>query len=300
MVTRSSAINTLSSGESDPEKQECRLCQDDERAKDLIVPCNCSGSIKYIHRDCLQKWLNYSLRTGKGTNESTSCTVCGEPYRIIVSRPSVWQYLEHKTSNLNAGKIIQLLQQVFNHLCESCSHVLLCWLLKILALYALVYVSIFTIRFELWHLSNGVSWDELKESVNGTMNNLVITTLGVLFHASMIYSGIIIVKIMSNSRRAHFVRMARSELRLILAMTVAAIISFVVPGYIARSIMWGVLGIDWDSYLIDLGTGRNFASHFLLSTGCLLMSSISIIVTRVTHRDFTSYRKARSVVLPCY
>lgn len=34
----------------------CRCCQDKDPEQDLIAPCNCSGSIKWVHRKCLNKW----------------------------------------------------------------------------------------------------------------------------------------------------------------------------------------------------------------------------------------------------
>ncbi len=37
----------------------CRICYGDEKDIDspLIQPCSCSGTMKYIHFACLQKWL---------------------------------------------------------------------------------------------------------------------------------------------------------------------------------------------------------------------------------------------------
>ena len=39
---------------------QCRicLCEDEGLIDDpLVVPCKCSGSVKYIHFKCLEKWL---------------------------------------------------------------------------------------------------------------------------------------------------------------------------------------------------------------------------------------------------
>lgn len=46
-----------------PEDEDdvCRICRtpgDDESP--LYYPCACSGSIKYVHQDCLLQWLNHS------------------------------------------------------------------------------------------------------------------------------------------------------------------------------------------------------------------------------------------------
>lgn len=50
---------TQSLAQSDEEKEKsCRICLDGEDEKDnpLITPCKCSGSMRYVHRACLDEW----------------------------------------------------------------------------------------------------------------------------------------------------------------------------------------------------------------------------------------------------
>lgn len=35
----------------------CRICHSESPVHDLIIPCNCCGSLKYVHQSCLQNWL---------------------------------------------------------------------------------------------------------------------------------------------------------------------------------------------------------------------------------------------------
>ncbi len=35
--------------------RQCRICLDEED-KDFIAPCKCKGSIKFVHRECLDSW----------------------------------------------------------------------------------------------------------------------------------------------------------------------------------------------------------------------------------------------------
>ena len=37
----------------------CRICylEEETDSNPLIQPCLCSGSLKYIHLDCLKKWI---------------------------------------------------------------------------------------------------------------------------------------------------------------------------------------------------------------------------------------------------
>ncbi|CAD8053603.1 unnamed protein product [Paramecium sonneborni] len=40
----------------------CRICLEQDSLDKLISPCNCDGTIKYIHMDCLKTWLLIKLQ----------------------------------------------------------------------------------------------------------------------------------------------------------------------------------------------------------------------------------------------
>ena len=50
-------------------KKTCRICLNDQLNQEIISPCNCSGSMKYVHKKCLYKWLKV-----KGFN--CKCEIC--------------------------------------------------------------------------------------------------------------------------------------------------------------------------------------------------------------------------------
>ncbi|KAL0908487.1 hypothetical protein M5K25_022984 [Dendrobium thyrsiflorum] len=52
---------------------ECRICQEEDHIKNLENPCACSGSLKYAHRNCVQRWCNE-----KG---DITCEICHENYK---------------------------------------------------------------------------------------------------------------------------------------------------------------------------------------------------------------------------
>lgn len=62
----------------------CRICleSDTEIDNPLITPCKCSGTMKYIHFKCLQKWLKSKLSIKKNAIAITimwkniSCELC--------------------------------------------------------------------------------------------------------------------------------------------------------------------------------------------------------------------------------
>ena len=56
----------------------CCICLDEEDHKDLISPCNCSGSTKYIHRDCLENWRSTNINE----DNYKRCEICHFEYEI--------------------------------------------------------------------------------------------------------------------------------------------------------------------------------------------------------------------------
>jgi len=74
----SSVLPTSSSEEKEVPK--CRVCYDETSSKDnpLIRPCKCSGSMKFIHKLCLQQWRMLSPRS----DHVNKCSVCQQEYRI--------------------------------------------------------------------------------------------------------------------------------------------------------------------------------------------------------------------------
>eukprot|EP00823_Brevimastigomonas_motovehiculus_P009205 TRINITY_DN886_c0_g1_i1.p1 TRINITY_DN886_c0_g1~~TRINITY_DN886_c0_g1_i1.p1 ORF type:complete len:322 (-),score=42.39 TRINITY_DN886_c0_g1_i1:258-1223(-) len=60
------------------DEKQCRICLDMANEQDMIAPCNCRGSAKYVHRSCLDSW-----RATDPTGEAfTTCSVCKYTYRV--------------------------------------------------------------------------------------------------------------------------------------------------------------------------------------------------------------------------
>lgn len=58
---------------------DCRICQEQGDSSDLIVPCACKGSCKYVHRKCLDTWRETD------TDESlTRCPNCHTEYQFDI------------------------------------------------------------------------------------------------------------------------------------------------------------------------------------------------------------------------
>ena len=67
--------NTKGKARSLDEADTCRICRA-EGSKDepLFYPCKCSGSIKFVHQDCLMEWLSHS--------QKKHCELCKTPFRF--------------------------------------------------------------------------------------------------------------------------------------------------------------------------------------------------------------------------
>lgn len=58
----------------------CRLCFESDG--DIIAPCSCKGSSKWIHRNCLDTWR----ASGQNPRAMTHCCECGFQYLLTVRR----------------------------------------------------------------------------------------------------------------------------------------------------------------------------------------------------------------------
>ncbi|KAK9099760.1 hypothetical protein Scep_023190 [Stephania cephalantha] len=64
----------------DPEQPQCRICLDNE-GEDLIAPCYCRGTQKYVHRSCLDHW--------RSTKEGFAFAHCTECKAVFILRANL-------------------------------------------------------------------------------------------------------------------------------------------------------------------------------------------------------------------
>jgi hypothetical protein len=63
--------------EANPGRGPCRICYEYEDAGELIAPCLCKGSSRWIHRDCLDRWRSSGFQRA-----FTNCRECGFQYHL--------------------------------------------------------------------------------------------------------------------------------------------------------------------------------------------------------------------------
>ena len=57
------------------EPDTCRICRGEgSKEEPLFYPCKCSGSIKFVHQNCLMEWLSHS--------QKKHCELCKTPFRF--------------------------------------------------------------------------------------------------------------------------------------------------------------------------------------------------------------------------
>jgi hypothetical protein len=68
----------------------CRVCYEQAEEGSLLHPCKCTGSLKYIHEDCLKTWIVSS----EDQVEQGHCEVCNTSFNIkftVARECSVWK-----------------------------------------------------------------------------------------------------------------------------------------------------------------------------------------------------------------
>lgn len=115
--------------------KECRICIDSEDGSQLLSPCQCSGSLQFVHKKCLLTWIQ--------TRGSTECSICRTHYTctIIIRRIPFLSFMRRELNQVLS----------FVAIVVSFSLILiLCWALSVVSLNRIytsswsVYKGIFT------------------------------------------------------------------------------------------------------------------------------------------------------------
>ncbi|XP_015705770.1 E3 ubiquitin-protein ligase MARCH7 isoform X2 [Coturnix japonica] len=92
----------------DEEGDLCRICQMSSSSADnnLIEPCKCTGSLQYVHQECMKKWLQSKINSGSSLEAVTTCELCKEKLHLNLEDFDIHElYRAHaneQTMNLSA------------------------------------------------------------------------------------------------------------------------------------------------------------------------------------------------------
>ena len=72
----------------DDDENTCRICREGSDEEPLLRPCKCSGSCKFVHRSCLDRWRMEATR--RNPQNASNCEICKSPFTISVSRKTLY------------------------------------------------------------------------------------------------------------------------------------------------------------------------------------------------------------------
>ncbi|KAM8893711.1 E3 ubiquitin-protein ligase MARCHF7 isoform 2-T2 [Spinachia spinachia] len=109
--------------DSDEEEGDlCRICQmgRESASNPLIQPCRCTGSLLYVHQDCIKRWLRSKIGSGTNLEAITTCELCKEKLRLNIDNFDIQElYRTHVQSEYNEFINSGLYLVVLLHFCEQ-------------------------------------------------------------------------------------------------------------------------------------------------------------------------------------
>ncbi|KAG8559863.1 hypothetical protein GDO81_017479 [Engystomops pustulosus] len=101
----------------------CRICQTGvaSPSNPFIEPCKCSGSLQYVHQDCMKKWLHAKINSGSNLEMITTCELCKEKLNLNLEDFDIQElYRAHANERAEYEFISSgLYLVVLLHLCEQ-------------------------------------------------------------------------------------------------------------------------------------------------------------------------------------
>jgi hypothetical protein len=87
-----SVMNIGEEGSHLPEVPSCRFCWSSttEQGNPLISSCQCAGTVRFIHYNCLKKWLDAKKNMKTNDNftsifwKSFECEICKKAYPLMI------------------------------------------------------------------------------------------------------------------------------------------------------------------------------------------------------------------------
>ncbi|RUS15003.1 hypothetical protein BC937DRAFT_93043 [Endogone sp. FLAS-F59071] len=101
----------------------CRIClAEDDGLDEFISPCQCKGTIKYVHSTCLKSWRQTLLNTGR-EREVDICTLCRKRF-MVRKRTRMAGLLEYRAIRiLVTVAILVFLLVPSGYLMKLCIHI---------------------------------------------------------------------------------------------------------------------------------------------------------------------------------
>ncbi|KAL7791570.1 hypothetical protein V8C37DRAFT_382122 [Trichoderma ceciliae] len=154
----------LSAAANDTAPAICRICRGEGTpAEPLFYPCKCSGSIKFVHQDCLMEWLSHS--------QKKYCELCKTPFRFTkLYAPDMPQSLP--------------IHIFIEHMAKYLFRNLLVWLRAAVAISVWVFWLPYFMRavwsFMFWISDEGLGTGSIISRINETNNTMTAIPSSIL------------------------------------------------------------------------------------------------------------------------
>ena len=92
----------MSSANRESEEKDCRICYESGGQSSMLSPCNCTGTMKYVHKQCLLSWIN--------SKHAIKCELCKIEYRcpLSVRRPQLWTFIRREIQDFWADILLMI------------------------------------------------------------------------------------------------------------------------------------------------------------------------------------------------
>ncbi|KAI4533712.1 hypothetical protein MG293_016731 [Ovis ammon polii] len=107
--------------DSEEEGDSCRICQiaGGSPTNPLLEPCGCVGSLRFVHQECLKKWLKVKITSGADLGAVKTCEMCKQSLLVDLGDFNVTEfYQKHQQSRvqnelMNSGLYLVLLLHLY-------------------------------------------------------------------------------------------------------------------------------------------------------------------------------------------
>ncbi|XP_078147090.1 putative E3 ubiquitin-protein ligase MARCHF10 [Centroberyx gerrardi] len=109
----------LEESSDEEEVDQCRICQSGpcSLTNPLLTPCQCSGSLQFIHHDCLKKWIQTRILSGSELSAVKTCELCKGSLTLDLDNFDLDDYYQRHGPQQQADDLSvdldMLLQQMF-------------------------------------------------------------------------------------------------------------------------------------------------------------------------------------------
>ncbi|XP_041119630.1 E3 ubiquitin-protein ligase MARCHF7-like isoform X2 [Polyodon spathula] len=101
----------------------CRICQMGEGSPSnpLIEPCKCTGSLQFVHQECMKKWLQSKINSGSDLDAITTCELCKQKLHLHIENFDIDELYRTRSNERAEYEFIScgLYLVVLLHLCEQ-------------------------------------------------------------------------------------------------------------------------------------------------------------------------------------